>query len=382
MEALKLIPQIFFDIIARVAPGMFALFILDSSGVLPWATLLQTVAAGKLDNNNVFGFAVVTSLVGAYILGHFLSLASKQLENFSEWFSPWIAADKQRRKPKKHKPPFTGWQSTVGSLRKEQEEHWKKVFPHYDWLRVHKADAGSLAVRIRAEYTMYFSLAAALLLSIFGPQPARPRFWLPWNLVAVSAGGFLLMRAHNTKGTFASCVEQLYKAAAATPEGKMRRIIVGVMGQGEGARQEDQDAAEALGELIAAEGWILLTGGRDAGIMRAANKGAKKIPQSLTIGVLPSASTPASPQIDIVIKTDMHEARNNINVLTSDIVVACGHLGPGTASEVALALKALKIVILLDCPETAYAFFKELGAIVRTDTPKNVINEIKTALRL
>ncbi len=46
-----------------------------------------------------------------------------------------------------------------------------------------------------------------------------------------------------------------------------------------------------------------------------------------------------SQAIDIPILTDVGEACNNINVLSSRVVFACG-MEAGTASEVALALKA------------------------------------------
>ena len=46
-----------------------------------------------------------------------------------------------------------------------------------------------------------------------------------------------------------------------------------------------------------------------------------------------------------------------INVLTSDVVIACGVEGPGTVSEVALALKAEKPVILLGASAAARELF-------------------------
>lgn len=141
----------------------------------------------------------------------------------------------------------------------------------------------------------------------------------------------------------------------------MRRFIVGVMGSGEGATPDSVAKALELGMLIAQEGWVVLTGGRDVGVMRAVNQGAKKIAGSLTVGILPSAATIPSPDVDIVIVTDMHQARNNINVLSSDVVVACGYGGPGTVSEIALALKAGKSVILLGADAASVAYFQRLG---------------------
>jgi uncharacterized protein (TIGR00725 family) len=157
----------------------------------------------------------------------------------------------------------------------------------------------------------------------------------------------------------------------------MRRFTVGVMGAGEGAGAEDLEAAYALGRLLAERRWAVLTGGRDAGVMRAVNAGAKTVPDSLTIGILPSAEARPSSDLDVVIVTDMGAARNNINVLSSDVVIACGRGGPGTASEIALALKAGKPVILLRAAPEAEGFFKGLGGarVVLAATPAEAVAE-------
>jgi hypothetical protein len=43
----------------------------------------------------------------------------------------------------------------------------------------------------------------------------------------------------------------------------------------------------------------------------------------LTIGVLPTAKDKVSRHVDVPIITEMGSGRNNINVLTSHVVVAC-----------------------------------------------------------
>jgi len=140
----------------------------------------------------------------------------------------------------------------------------------------------------------------------------------------------------------------------------MRKIIVGVMGPGGGATATDLQNAYQLGEGIAQQGWLLLTGGRNAGVMDAASCGAKAA-HGLTIGILPTNSHDAmSEAIDIAIITNMGDARNSINVLSSDVVIACG-IGAGTASEIALALKGNKPVILLNDSEDSKSFFKKLS---------------------
>ena len=66
-----------------------------------------------------------------------------------------------------------------------------------------------------------------------------------------------------------------------------RRAVVGVMGAGEGASAEAVALAEELGECISARGWVLLTGGRPAGVMAAASRGAARVDGHLVVGVLP-----------------------------------------------------------------------------------------------
>ncbi len=72
--------------------------------------------------------------------------------------------------------------------------------------------------------------------------------------------------------------------------------------------------------------------------MEAAAKGAKE-GGGITIGILPGGSADeANPYIDIPIVTDLGNARNVVNVLTSQVIIAI-HGSYGTLSEIALALK-------------------------------------------
>lgn len=139
----------------------------------------------------------------------------------------------------------------------------------------------------------------------------------------------------------------------------MAMTIIGIMGPGDGARQKDLQTAHDIGRLIAEKGWVVLTGGRNTGVMEAAGKGAKE-QGGITVGILPDEdSSRASRYVDIPIRTGMGSARNNINVLSSDVVIACG-TGVGTTSEIMLALKAGKRVILIHQSAEASAFFESL----------------------
>ena len=144
-----------------------------------------------------------------------------------------------------------------------------------------------------------------------------------------------------------------------------RRAVVGVMGAGEGASAEAVALAEQLGECISAKGWVLLTGGRPAGVMAAASRGAARVEGHLVVGVLPDEGSgeegQSTAELDLALFTGMGKARNVINVLSADVVVICGGGGPGTASEAAHALNGGRPLILLAVPPLWRDFFCSLG---------------------
>ena len=141
----------------------------------------------------------------------------------------------------------------------------------------------------------------------------------------------------------------------------MSMTVVGVMGPGEDAANEDVRLAYELGGLIAQQGWILLTGGRGVGVMDAASQGAKAA-RGTVIGILPGTDAQGmSAAVDIPIITGMQEARNNINVLSSRVLFFIG-MNAGTASELALAMKAGRPVILVRQPEDVVRVFGAMSA--------------------
>lgn len=162
-----------------------------------------------------------------------------------------------------------------------------------------------------------------------------------------------------------------------------RRKQIAVVGSGDDTMEPAVSHARVLGELIAKEGWILLSGGRDAGVMRAVNEGAKKVAGSLTVGILPGPEAAVAPGVDVALITGLGNARNNVIVLSADAVIACGVDGPGTASEVALALKNGTPVVLMAAEEDAAAFFRRIGKgkILTAATPQEAVGLIRSILR-
>ncbi len=159
------------------------------------------------------------------------------------------------------------------------------------------------------------------------------------------------------------------------------RTVIGVMGSGESADKALLALARDLGAAIAAEGWVLLNGGRSTGVMDASAVGARN-KGGFVIGVLPDEGTAAaSRHLDVAIRTGMGDGRNWINVLSSDVVIAMRGAA-GTLSEVALALKAGRTVIALDF-ELGEAFdrYCRVGKLQRAATVEEAIALTRKALR-
>jgi hypothetical protein len=127
---------------------------------------------------------------------------------------------------------------------------------------------------------------------------------------------------------------------------RSHKLVIGVMGPA-ACDPATAEIARAIGRAIAERGAVLLCGGR-GGVMEAAAQGAREA-GGLTVGVLPGTTaeeTPPNRHIEVALFTGLGEGRNWVNVCASDAIIAVGG-GFGTLSEIALALKARKPVVLL-----------------------------------
>ena len=114
----------------------------------------------------------------------------------------------------------------------------------------------------------------------------------------------------------------------------MRKKQVVVIGSAHASKQESQAAYE-IGKFIGGSGWVLITGGR-SGVMEYASCGAQES-GGLTVGILPDATFDAGNRyLDIIIPTGLGIARNAVNALAGDVIVAVGG-GSGTLSEIGFA---------------------------------------------
>jgi hypothetical protein len=120
--------------------------------------------------------------------------------------------------------------------------------------------------------------------------------------------------------------------------------VVGIMGGSQAPPDLYEDTRWLAGRL-AEKGIVVLCGG-GTGIMEAAARGAREA-GGLTVGILPgsdAAESPPNPWIQVAVFTGLSDARNAINVRSSDVVLAVGG-AYGTLSEIALALKIGKPVV-------------------------------------
>jgi uncharacterized protein (TIGR00725 family) len=117
---------------------------------------------------------------------------------------------------------------------------------------------------------------------------------------------------------------------------------VAVVGAGEDVPDDVLERAEAVGDLLAERGVVLVCGGL-GGVMEAACRGAQRA-GGVTVGILPGADRDAANRwVTVAIATGMGELRNGLVVRSADAVIAIAG-GLGTLSEIALALKAGKRV--------------------------------------
>lgn len=122
----------------------------------------------------------------------------------------------------------------------------------------------------------------------------------------------------------------------------LRKLQVLVIGDSV-ADEEKARVSYEIGRFIARQGWTLITGGR-GGVMEYASRGAIE-EGGLVVSIIPDEDmNKATPYSSVVIATGIGYARNYINVLSADIVVAVGG-GSGTLSEIAYAWQFGKPII-------------------------------------
>jgi len=228
-QAFGVIPNAYFDLIARVIPGcvfLFAINRVSQKNIV--SVLIDTfIPYGELRSSTTAWLLVI--LFAAYVLGHALSPMVRFLEEGPKWSKTIRESCKSAGKTKRRYrllPPF--WWCQVAS-----EDGRNQLQKRYNTLRGRSSSLASLAIRIRAEYTMYGGFAAALTivllvgfvrLVVHGVEGTLCA-WLEgvtvdnWMLFAAGVIGIpvMLYRHLHTWDRFRKTVDQLLEASGGIP---------------------------------------------------------------------------------------------------------------------------------------------------------------------
>jgi hypothetical protein len=225
MEILKLVPQLFYDLISRIVPGSVAIImtaIATDSKLGRVFTDVWDGAKAIQDSALFLGFGF---LAAAYLAGQIMSPISDLVEDriAKRLFPTHYHVLGRAISNSSGYPPLMR-KFFIKELGIEKDTDVSKiatgeaVFVWFDWLRINDPDAGARAAKIRAEYRMHSqdvvaftaSLAAhltsAYVLQRSSPQPA----FIIAVIIAVLASLWATARTYRTFQW--SVINQFYSA--------------------------------------------------------------------------------------------------------------------------------------------------------------------------
>lgn len=227
MDALKLIPQLFYDLISRVFPGSVAIVLLTASTDLKLGKLITDPWEGATaiqESAFMLGFGFV---VAAYLVGQIISPISDFIEQnlikrlFPSYFQVLQLglSSKGTYSPSMRKVLL----KELGSEREDDAsqitpgQYQKAVFVWYDWLRVNFQEAGANAAKIRAEYRMHSQntvvFIATLMTHLIWTSTQQADLKLALIILTATAGLLSLWATARTYRAFQWAVIQQFYAA-------------------------------------------------------------------------------------------------------------------------------------------------------------------------
>jgi hypothetical protein len=222
MDGLKIVPQIFYDLIGRVIPGGVAIFAFATSLNLKVGEVINKVLDGTPALQQSSFVLTMIFLIAAYIIGHLIVPLSHLLSSIMSRFDvlksfhilEGIVSEDEKIKKRYSKGPLKGIKDSLTALIEEDSEMEKVsrfersnrqytdiIFLWYDRLRMENADIGDRLTKLRAEHEMHRALAVVLftvlLLHPGGWELHRSGLWsqaIPFNipLMIVAFIGFIL----------------------------------------------------------------------------------------------------------------------------------------------------------------------------------------------
>ncbi len=226
MEALKLIPQLFYDMIARVIPGALAIVLVAEAADLKLGVLVNKFWDGAAAVQQSVLFFSFGFILAAYVVGQILSPISDFLESrvvkklFPRYYhvlknaisegseySPAVRKFLLKELGCEKETDAKGMSAAVAS---------KAIFVWFDWLRVTDQDAGARAAKIRAEYRMHIQNSVVFFCALVIDLTAVLIHWRLFNPVLIVlltlAGIISLWATARTHRAFQWAVLQQYYA--------------------------------------------------------------------------------------------------------------------------------------------------------------------------
>jgi hypothetical protein len=220
MDTLRVIPQVFFDLIARVVPGMVGILLFGAALRLNWQIVFSTLKEGPTVFNESTTLWVLALFVLSYVLGHILSPLGKVLQKLNDPFDAGVIKPLFADRPDASREVVAFVKDQLGNPFSYERYFEKDVWLWYDWLRVFVPGAGALAARIRAEYTMYSTLSVAFAIAFFirlalAIRTFEPRFDVTFLVATGVIAGLMFFRWRDTDLTFRQSVRNFYFVARA-----------------------------------------------------------------------------------------------------------------------------------------------------------------------
>ncbi|MCI0523914.1 MAG: helix-turn-helix domain-containing protein, partial [Acidobacteria bacterium] len=199
MDALKFIPQLFYDLIARVIPGGVALFV--------WAMALDKkigkIVADALEGSpglqqSAFVISAIIFVL-AYLVGHLVSPLSEFLKsNTVERIAPQyfrVLKDAVSGQSVDFPPRVQSFLNRELNSPLEADDKVSSgqyfrqaLFLWYDRLRRQDAEVGARLTKLRAEYRMYEEIAGIMGIGLLLHMTAVLTLGIKWNWPLIISG--------------------------------------------------------------------------------------------------------------------------------------------------------------------------------------------------
>ncbi|HET9982979.1 MAG TPA: hypothetical protein VFQ38_05315 [Longimicrobiales bacterium] len=175
MDAIKLVPQLFYDVISRVIPGVMALVLIAAALGRDLGAMVVGPFAGAPALQGSALFLSVAVIGAAYIVGQLLGPVSDFFERRiasvfvprSYWLRPEALARGGRYPASMRRLLLAELELADDGDAGAGERLTATIFLWYDWLRVWQPEAGARVEKLRAQYRMFGGIAVAAFFAAF-----------------------------------------------------------------------------------------------------------------------------------------------------------------------------------------------------------------------